>query len=90
MATKNGLVESLVMRTTPTAASPPPPVSVDDPRLQAASENAAAVAVNTATPDRREGCPDRRALEVVTRWNIAGSPFAASLPIGDNVVRSLV
>ena len=65
MATKNGLVESLVMRATPTAASPPAPSEADS-RLQAARDSAAAAAVNTAIPERREGRPVLRALEVVT------------------------
>ena len=53
MATKNGLVESLVMRTTPMGELPPlAAASEDEPRLQAAMARLVDTAAVTASPVR--------------------------------------
>jgi hypothetical protein len=84
MATKNGLLESFVMRVTPTAAAPPVLVASEvPPRLQAVRAKAVEAAIETASTRRTDGF--LRVMRVIVVYFSLGE--LASI---DNVVFLLV
>jgi hypothetical protein len=81
MATQNGFAESLVIRVTPTGASPPLLESEELPRLHAPRARAVETAAVMAIDRRRD------VLRVMR--GIVGLPLWAALAALDNVVSEI-